>query len=358
MANESAQFDYNEPDFSRLGKQFLDVALINGLIPTVSSVPTHTPRKFSEQFRIYANGSDFRFYWYDTTNGAWSYDQIADATLAALAAYNTNGLVTQTAADTFTGRTITAGSSKISVTNGNGVSGNPSIDVGTLTESALTLADNTTNDVSTTKHGFTPKAPNDTTKFLRGDGTWAAPSGGSTCLTLIPQSPLPIDDGSDAASQQTMSSNTTAFVGQVIIPFAITVNKITIRTGTTITTSGTVDLSLYSENGQTQYFSVTTASLNAADTLFTTSVSSVAVPAGIYYLMANTNGTANVTVFFWQNQPNAPFSGTAGLQEDVASEPIIHGTLTITAGTPPATITPTAITPVVQLRTLCCRLDN
>lgn len=44
---------------------------------------------------------------------------------------------------------------------------------GTLGEDALSLSDVTTDDVSTTKHGFTPKAPNDTTKFLRGDASWA-----------------------------------------------------------------------------------------------------------------------------------------------------------------------------------------
>lgn len=56
--------------------------------------------------------------------------QPLDATLTALAAYNTNGLLIQTAPDTFVGRTITGTTNRISVTNGNGVNGNPTLDIG------------------------------------------------------------------------------------------------------------------------------------------------------------------------------------------------------------------------------------
>lgn len=51
--------------------------------------------------------------------------QPLDSTLTALAAYNTNGLLTQTAADTFTGRTLTGTSNQVVISNGSGVSGNP-----------------------------------------------------------------------------------------------------------------------------------------------------------------------------------------------------------------------------------------
>jgi hypothetical protein len=62
------------------------------------------------------------------TSDLGSYQPL-DATLTALAAYNTNGILTQTAADTFTGRTITGTASRVSVANGSGVGGNPTIDI-------------------------------------------------------------------------------------------------------------------------------------------------------------------------------------------------------------------------------------
>lgn len=53
--------------------------------------------------------------------------QPIDATLTALAGYNTNGILTQTAADTFIGRSVAGTAGQITVTNGDGVAGDPTI---------------------------------------------------------------------------------------------------------------------------------------------------------------------------------------------------------------------------------------
>jgi hypothetical protein len=72
----------------------------------------------------------------------FSNKQPLDATLTALAAYNTNGLFTQTAADTFTGRTITGTANEVTVTNGDGVAGNPTLSLPTGID-ATKIADGT-----------------------------------------------------------------------------------------------------------------------------------------------------------------------------------------------------------------------
>lgn len=57
--------------------------------------------------------------------------QPIDATLTSLATYNTNGILVQTAADTFNGRSITGTANRVVVTDGNGVAGNPTLNIDT-----------------------------------------------------------------------------------------------------------------------------------------------------------------------------------------------------------------------------------
>lgn len=59
------------------------------------------------------------------TQAALNNKQAGDATLTALASYDTNGFLTQTATDIFTSRTITGTVNQVAVSNGDGVAGNP-----------------------------------------------------------------------------------------------------------------------------------------------------------------------------------------------------------------------------------------
>jgi hypothetical protein len=70
-----------------------------------------------------------------------------DAKLTALVDFNTVGIMTQTATDVFAGRTITAGTG-ITATNGNGVSGNPTI---AITAGGVTATELASNAVTSAK---------------------------------------------------------------------------------------------------------------------------------------------------------------------------------------------------------------
>lgn len=72
--------------------------------------------------------------------------QAYDSGLAALAAFNTNGILCQTANNTFSGRMLTGTTAEITVTNGDGVSGNPTLSLPTaLTFTGKTVTGGTFN---------------------------------------------------------------------------------------------------------------------------------------------------------------------------------------------------------------------
>lgn len=121
--------------------------------------------------------------------------QPLDADLTALAALSGTGIAVRTAADTWTTRSIAVGSAKLTVSNGNGVSGNPTVDFG-----AVSLLD--LDDVAAA-------GESDDDKFLQYDHSttsfvWAAAGGGTGLeefeeLTATGQAILePISDTVDA----------------------------------------------------------------------------------------------------------------------------------------------------------------
>lgn len=207
--------------------------------------------------------------------------------------------------------------------------------------------------------GVTQSASDNSTKLATtAYADTAVAAGGSSCKTAFPMSPMYNNSSGGAPGTAiALSSNTTMYVGQVVVPFAITANKISIYTGNTITTPGTVDITLYSEIGQTQIFAVTTASLSAATTVYTTALSAVLIPAGIYYIAINSNTTFNGDIYFYNITNSGAFALTS-LQSGVTSEPVLQGTMTITASTPATTFNPVSGITAATNSTLAFRLDN
>lgn len=145
--------------------------------------------------------------------------QPLDATLTSLSAYNTNGIIVQTAADTFAGRTITGTTNQISVVNGDGVSGNPRISIpsnadlpGAPTTTTATAGDNSTK-IATTAYVDATITPDATTLVkgkvqLAGDlaGTAGSPSvatvGGKTSSAIASS----VNDTIAATNSNTVST--------------------------------------------------------------------------------------------------------------------------------------------------------
>ncbi len=108
----------------------------------------------------------------------------ADATTSDIADSSNKRYVTD-AQLVVIGNTSGTNSGNVSVTDGStidftltGQALTAEVKDNSITEAKQLLADNTTNDVSTSKHGYAPKLPNDATMYLNGTGTYSVPAGG------------------------------------------------------------------------------------------------------------------------------------------------------------------------------------
>lgn len=196
-------------------------------------------------------------------------------------------------------------------------------------DSDLSTSDVTTNDVTTSKHGFVLKAPNDVLKFFRGDATWSVLPSAPSTVSIVP---YPAEAG---ITQSTFNNNTntTGAVFAFSLLYGMTVNKLSINV-TAVGTTGTLKIGIFSQDGQTQYISITTASISGAG-IVTTSVSAVALLAGVYYCVVIPVSTAAVTLTTW----------SPGALTGVTGKPTLSGIYTVTASTMPSTLTIANISP-------------
>lgn len=65
--------DFFHHDHDNINSTKINISNLLGLIEVVSVIPTHTPKYFFQQFKIYVNGATKRFYVYNYKTGSWLY---------------------------------------------------------------------------------------------------------------------------------------------------------------------------------------------------------------------------------------------------------------------------------------------
>lgn len=184
-----------------------------------------------------------------------------------------------------------------------------------LPEGGLSLTDITTANVSATAHGFAPKYPNNTTTFLRGDGTYAAPAGGvtttsplsgTTALSLL----VNVDFAFTAKQTITPANNTAALTLS-----ANTTGVGTIQTASTVVTGTGTSFTSQVRAGDTitpSGQSARTVSVVWSDTVLVLTTNASANASGLAYTIAPLGASINPNGSF----AYSPFSLGAGNQSE------------------------------------------
>lgn len=216
-------------------------------------------------------------------------------------------------------------------------------------ESAVTFTDITTNNVSTTKHGFAPKAPNDATKYLDGTGAYTVPAGGVAAASRASyqanQWVTLVGGGIAAAGAAGTLNNEYCTTGYIETTVTVSTAAIDVTT-----LGGNVDIGLYSVSGNTATFIDSTGSIAAG----TTGTKSAALllgnrqlTQGLYLTCHNSDNSALVVESFSGNALTFVNAFGSSTLTNVISAAQVQGKLVAsTFGTWAPTITLTTATDV------------
>lgn len=258
--------------------------------------------------------------------------QAYDATLASLAAYNTNGILTQTAADTFTGRTITGTANEITLTNGDGVSGNPTVSIPaavTFTGKTITGGTYSAPTINVNDNVLSIRDDGDTTKIMQFQCSGITTA--TTRTLTVPDASGTIALTSDLSSYQPLDSTLTSlaayntngiltqtaadtFTGRTITG---TANEVSVADGNGV--AGNPTLSLAST------LALRSKTVQLQDTNLTISDNADSTKLAAFECSTIATGTTRTFTF-----PNA--NGTLALTADLSSYQPLDGTLTSLAG--------------------------
>jgi len=152
-----------------------------------------------------------------------------------------------------------------------------------MVEVNLALTDLVTKDVSISMHGFCPKAPNDTTKFLRGDAAWAVPAAVANYALAVVA--LNLATLTDAATyyfgSKAVAPGTTAARAKIYIPKAGAIKAVYLHAyfGTVGTTEST---SFYVRKNDTTDTLIETLPIDGGDLSILNTSLNIAVAVGDY----------------------------------------------------------------------------
>lgn len=156
----------------------------------------------------------------------------------------------------------------------------------------------------------------------------------NSCLSVVPLTSW----SSYSYIQSTFGTNTVANLGQVCLPLQINASQITVFAGTFINTAGSYKIALYSEDGQTKIFEITTATISSPGYITYNLGQSISLNAGFYYVAILPLGTASLSFQCY-------YSGSSPDNFQVVNgRNVLTGTMIVTPGILPGSFNPTTLT--------------